>query len=68
DDARRVAEKIRSAVDAYRIEYSGETLGIGVSVGLAPLEADTPSAEQALAEADAACYQAKAAGRNVIVG
>jgi diguanylate cyclase (GGDEF)-like protein len=68
DDARYVAEKIRRAVDGYRIEYRGESLGVGVSVGLAPLEADTPSAEEALADADAACYQAKAAGRNVIVG
>jgi diguanylate cyclase (GGDEF)-like protein/PAS domain S-box-containing protein len=68
DDARRVAEKIRAAVDAYRIEYGGERLGIGVSVGLAPIEADTRSAEAALAEADALCYQAKAAGRNAIVG
>lgn len=68
DDARRVAEKIRRVVDVYRIEYRGESLGVGVSVGLAPLDAETPSAEQALAEADAACYQAKAAGRNVIVG
>ncbi|HTW85492.1 MAG TPA: diguanylate cyclase [Candidatus Sulfotelmatobacter sp.] len=67
-DARRVAEKIREAVDAYRIEYAGQQLGVGVSVGLAPLDADSVDAEQALGEADAACYQAKAAGRNAIVG
>jgi diguanylate cyclase (GGDEF)-like protein/PAS domain S-box-containing protein len=67
-DARRVAEKLRAAVDAYRIEHGGESLGIGVSVGLAPIEADTISGAQALGEADAACYQAKAAGRNAIAG
>jgi diguanylate cyclase (GGDEF)-like protein/PAS domain S-box-containing protein len=68
EDARRIAEKLRAAVDAYRIEHHGQQLGVGVSVGLAPIEADTPSAAQALAEADATCYQAKAAGRNAIAG
>jgi diguanylate cyclase (GGDEF)-like protein/PAS domain S-box-containing protein len=67
-DARRVAEKLRAAVDAYRIEHHGQALAVGVSVGLAPIEADTLSVSHALAEADAACYQAKAAGRNVIAG
>jgi len=68
DDARHVAEKLRAAVDNYRIEHEGEVLDVGVSVGLAPIEADTTSGAHALADADAACYQAKAAGRNVIVG
>ncbi len=67
-DARRVAEKLRGAVDAYRIEHHGEALSVGVSVGLAAIEAATPSVSHALAEADAACYQAKAAGRNAIAG
>jgi diguanylate cyclase (GGDEF)-like protein/PAS domain S-box-containing protein len=68
EDARRIAEKLRLAVDAYRIVHHGDQLSVGVSVGLAPIEADTPSASQALEEADAACYQAKAAGRNAIAG
>jgi Amt family ammonium transporter len=68
DDARNVAEKLRAAVDNYRIEHEGEVLDVGVSVGLAPIESDTVSGAEALADADAACYQAKAAGRNAIVG
>jgi diguanylate cyclase (GGDEF)-like protein/PAS domain S-box-containing protein len=68
DHARRVAEKLRAAVDNYRIEHDGEVLDVGVSVGLAPIEADTSCGADALAEADAACYQAKAAGRNLIIG
>jgi diguanylate cyclase (GGDEF)-like protein/PAS domain S-box-containing protein len=68
EDARRIAEKLRLVVDAYRIAHHGDQLSVGVSVGLAPIEADTPSAAHALAEADAACYQAKAAGRNAIAG
>jgi diguanylate cyclase (GGDEF)-like protein/PAS domain S-box-containing protein len=68
DDARRVAEKVRAAVDAYRIEHNGTVLDIGVSVGIAPIEADTPGVEQAIAEADAACYEAKVTGRIAIAG
>ena len=68
DDARRIAEKLRAAVEEYRIEHDGEELDVGVSVGLTPLEADTESAAEALDEADAACYQAKTAGRNAIAG
>ncbi|MDB5039453.1 MAG: hypothetical protein JWN27_179 [Candidatus Eremiobacteraeota bacterium] len=68
DDARRVAEKIRAAVEAFRMQHAGESLQIGVSIGLAPLEASVVRPEDALAAADAACYQAKAAGRNGVFG
>ncbi len=68
DDARRVAEKIRAAVDAFRMEHEGQSLQIGVSIGLAPLEAGIARPQDALAAADAACYQAKAAGRNGVFG
>ncbi|MEA2664045.1 MAG: diguanylate cyclase, partial [Candidatus Eremiobacteraeota bacterium] len=68
ENARGVVDKLRQAVDAYRIQHTGEALGVGVSIGLAAIEAETASAAHALAEADAACYQAKAAGRNVVAG
>jgi diguanylate cyclase (GGDEF)-like protein/PAS domain S-box-containing protein len=68
ENARSVVDKLRQAVDAYRIEHTGESLGVGVSIGLAAIDRGSAGATQALAEADAACYQAKAAGRNVIAG
>jgi len=68
DDARRIAEKIRATVEAYAVEHDGEVLGVGVSIGLAPIDAATVNAAQALADADAACYEAKAAGRNAVAG
>jgi diguanylate cyclase (GGDEF)-like protein/PAS domain S-box-containing protein len=68
DDARRVAEKIRAAVEAFRMEHEGQALQIGVSIGLAPLDAGVARSEDALAAADAACYQAKSAGRNGVFG
>jgi diguanylate cyclase (GGDEF)-like protein/PAS domain S-box-containing protein len=68
DDARHVADKVRNAVEEYRIEHEGQWLGIGVCIGLATINAKTASAAAVIAAADAACYQAKAAGRNAIVG
>lgn len=68
ENARRIADKMRQVVDDYHIEHQGEVLGVGVSIGLAPIDQTTVSAEQALSEADAACYQAKAAGRNAVAG
>jgi diguanylate cyclase (GGDEF)-like protein len=68
DDARHVADKIRAAVEDYRIEHEGQLLGIGVCIGLAPINHLTASAASVIAAADAACYKAKAAGRNAIVG
>ncbi|HEX3550043.1 MAG TPA: diguanylate cyclase [Candidatus Elarobacter sp.] len=68
DDARRIAGMVRAAVDGYRIESHGLVLDVGVSIGLATIEEGTPGAADALDEADAACYQAKAAGRNAIAG
>jgi diguanylate cyclase (GGDEF)-like protein/PAS domain S-box-containing protein len=68
DNARLIADKMRQVVERYRIEHQGEWLGVGVSIGLAAIDATTLSAEQALSEADIACYQAKAAGRNAVAG
>ncbi len=68
EDARRIAGKVRSSVDGYRIASNGLVLDVGVSIGLAPIEVGTLNAAEALDEADAACYQAKAAGRNAIAG
>ncbi|BDE05888.1 hypothetical protein WPS_11640 [Vulcanimicrobium alpinum] len=68
EDALRVVEKTREAVEAYRIEHEGQALAVGVSIGVAAIDAETRSAEAALAAEDAACYLAKAAGRNAVSG
>ncbi|HZO94883.1 MAG TPA: diguanylate cyclase [Candidatus Baltobacteraceae bacterium] len=67
-DARRIAEKIRCAVESSVVEHGGELLGVGVSIGLAKIDATTLSASEALSAADAACYAAKNAGRNAVAG
>lgn len=58
-DARHVTDKVRDAVFAYEVEHGGEVVQVGASIGIAPIEAGTTSAEAAIAAADAACYQVK---------
>jgi diguanylate cyclase (GGDEF)-like protein len=68
ESARRVLDELRRAVEAYRFIYAGETFSIGVSIGLAPIDERTVDGASALGAADRACYAAKAAGRNAVVG
>jgi diguanylate cyclase (GGDEF)-like protein/PAS domain S-box-containing protein len=64
DEARRIAEKLRAAVDAFRFAWKDSRFAIGVSIGLVPVERHATEPAALLALADAACYAAKAAGRN----
>jgi diguanylate cyclase (GGDEF)-like protein/PAS domain S-box-containing protein len=59
--ARRVADKVRAAVLAHELTHEGEVVAIGASIGIAPIDAGTASAEAVIAAADAACYKAKSA-------
>ncbi|MDJ0740550.1 MAG: diguanylate cyclase [Gammaproteobacteria bacterium] len=63
-DACAIAENIRGAIERY--EYSGERghHRVEASVGLLELASRHTSPEDALHEADAACYDAKRSGRN----
>lgn len=62
--ARSVAERIRKAVAAASVTTpEGECIRVTISIGLASLAPDGV-AEQALASADAALYQAKETGRD----
>jgi diguanylate cyclase (GGDEF)-like protein/PAS domain S-box-containing protein len=58
-DAERVTEKVRAAVCAHRVAHAGEQLGVGISIGLARIDAAAGSADEVIAAADAACYAAK---------
>jgi diguanylate cyclase (GGDEF)-like protein/PAS domain S-box-containing protein len=66
EDARTVAEALLTAIrkDAH-IEVAGRPVRISASVGVSPISGGDPlSAEQLLAEADVAMYDAKEAGRD----
>ena len=61
--ARRLAERVRTAVDALRIPAGEETIHPTVSLGVAAAVPGDRAAEL-LAKADAALYRAKRNGRN----
>lgn len=74
-DARRLAERIQRAVRRAPVDTgNGVTRAVTLSIGMASLLPGDPDADlkaladQLLAEADAALYRAKAAGRDCIDG
>jgi len=66
--ARVMAERLRHAVEAMRVEFEGwqlvATVSLGVAEGLPAQHPDALSADRLVARADEALYRAKAAGRN----
>jgi diguanylate cyclase (GGDEF)-like protein len=69
DDARRMAEKVRLAVDSLGIDHVGSRYGrITISVGVATsTPASDGDANSLVRAADQALYGAKTAGRNGVV-
>jgi diguanylate cyclase (GGDEF)-like protein len=65
-DARRVGEKTRAAVEAsvVPVDSGAQAVTLTVSVGGAAYPDDTTTAQELLATADAALYDAKHGGRN----
>lgn len=49
-----------------RLDWEGATISVGASIGVADMLPTTRDFAQWLGEADAACYQAKAAERGVV--
>src|SRR5690242_20573712 len=65
--AQQIAERICVRAAALRVSVGGEPIALTVSIGVAVLGADTPSAETLVECADTAQYRAKALGRNRVV-
>ena len=59
-----VSEEILSLIGDYRFKRSSEIFSIGISIGMVSINSRSPNLDQLLANADAACYQAKESGRN----
>jgi len=64
--ALKVADNVRRAVQAVRVSWGDLDLRVGASLGVASLGARTPDIAGWMAAADAACYAAKAAGRDAV--
>ncbi len=58
-----VAEKVREAITDLALTWEVHTLRVGASLGVAELGEQHASAAQWMAQADAACYEAKRQGR-----
>jgi diguanylate cyclase (GGDEF)-like protein/PAS domain S-box-containing protein len=68
DAALRVAEQVRSAVAAVALPWEGKELHVGASLGVSALEPGMADADAWARAADAACYAAKAGGRDAVRG
>jgi len=64
EQAERVGRQICARLDDFRFEHEGKRFRVGVSIGLAPIDARWESADMAMHAADAACLAAKDEGRN----
>ena len=62
-DAMRIGESLRDKVENLVFAEGGRSFRVGASVGVAPIDGSR-SAADVIGVADAACYAAKARGRN----
>jgi two-component system cell cycle response regulator len=69
-DAERIAERIRRYISGspFRVAQGSELLTVTISIGVAVLTSAGDTPEALLKRADEALYEAKAAGRNRVVG
>lgn len=66
ESAVEIAHAVRTAVAAIRLARGRQTFAVGASMGVASLRRDTASVEGWIAQADAACYEAKSRGRGEV--
>ena len=66
DNARQLAEHIRSIVEDFRFVWDNQAFRIGASIGLVQISAESGTLTDVLSAADSACYVAKDQGRNRI--
>lgn len=64
--AKQVAEELRKRIQEFQFIWQGKVFTIGVSIGLAAIDADCQNLNTVLSAADAACYAAKERGRNLV--
>jgi diguanylate cyclase (GGDEF)-like protein len=65
-DAAEIAANMLSLINVSRFEGCGQSLEIGASIGLAPIDQGTESITGIMKSADLACYAAKDLGGNRI--
>lgn len=63
-DAAKIVEQILAAITATRFVWEGQVHTVGASAGITAITASSTGVAELMRQADAACYMAKAAGRN----
>ena len=66
-NASLLAERLRRMVEAHKFVHGDKPIPVTLSVGVSECSATAQSAQQLIAEADAALYEAKRGGRNRVV-
>jgi len=64
--AEKIAAQILEAITELKVTWKEQTLSVGASIGVTSIDSSVTDVAQALRRADAACYEAKRAGRNRI--
>jgi diguanylate cyclase (GGDEF)-like protein/PAS domain S-box-containing protein len=64
EQATETANRLLQAFADFTFQWQERRFNVGVSIGMVPIERDTPSASFVLSAADVACYVAKESGRN----
>ncbi|MFW6414782.1 MAG: diguanylate cyclase [Thermodesulfobacteriota bacterium] len=64
DEAKSLAERIRSKVEEHSIDYCGQELKVTISVGMATFPFDASNSDELIQASDRAMYMSKQAGRN----
>ena len=67
EQASKIAQQLASITEEIIFEHQGKTFPIGVSIGIAEINQDTPGASAVLEQADQACYAAKASDTESVV-
>jgi diguanylate cyclase (GGDEF)-like protein/PAS domain S-box-containing protein/putative nucleotidyltransferase with HDIG domain len=62
----KYANKLHTTIENHLFSYSGHTVHITVSIGIAEYRSDLKSRQELIERADTALYQAKKDGRNLI--
>jgi len=66
EKAMEITEGLVNLVKNYELNWHDKKLHVGVSIGLVVLNHETTNIEEAITQADAACYAAKDMGRNQV--
>ncbi|MAA74407.1 MAG: hypothetical protein CMN28_06855 [Salinisphaeraceae bacterium] len=64
ETAERIAGELINAVETHRFDWDDRSYDVGASIGVAMIDSGAENVSRVLAQADAACYSAKDAGRN----